>query len=182
MKMQPESLLSKLGDKWQNLHGAAEGKMRSDINLGLSDQVRAKAAERYVRPALKNGSKRVSIVVKNMLEALRPDGFPENHIPQICTALQSRKFLREHGLRIESIEGPPSKMSTTVVIHYRIEKPAEPLLDLPETFAPTGPVDEDPKARIRRLAGSLKGLLKDDFAKFGGGEAFLRWVRDEEAQ
>ena len=43
-------------------------------------------------------------------------------------------------------------------------------------------VEESPEARAKRLVGKLRGLLKDELAEYGGGEAFIRWVRgyDEE--
>jgi hypothetical protein len=30
------------------------------------------------------------------------------------------------------------------------------------------------------MTGKLYGLMKDEMAAFGGGEAFLRWVRSED--
>jgi hypothetical protein len=39
---------------------------------------------------------------------------------------------------------------------------------------------EDPAARAFRLTEKLRGLLKEEFAAAGGGEAFLRWVRSED--
>jgi len=149
---------------------------------GLSDQVRSVASKKYVQPALRSGHNEISIRVKDVWEDLRADGFPENHIPQICNALQGLKFQRENGLRIENIEGPPSKMSTTVVITYTVENRTP-------SAAPSHPATSDveapmetPKERIRRLTERLSGLLKDEIAAHGGGEAFLRWVRYEDAE
>jgi hypothetical protein len=44
------------------------------------------------------------------------------------------------------------------------------------------PADESPEARARRLGESLRGLLKEEMAEYGGAEGFIRWVRgyDEE--
>jgi hypothetical protein len=44
------------------------------------------------------------------------------------------------------------------------------------------PADETPSERAFRLTEKLRGLLKEELAEYGGGEAFLRWVRgyDEE--
>jgi hypothetical protein len=41
---------------------------------------------------------------------------------------------------------------------------------------------ETPEAKALRLTEKLRGLLKEELAEYGGGEAFLRWVRgyDEE--
>ena len=149
---------------------------------GLSDQVRSVASRKYVEPALRSGHTEVSIRVKDLSRDLRADGFPENHTPQICSALQGQKFQRENGLRIKNVEGPPSKMGTTVVITYTVENrnPGGALAHpaTPDVKAPT----ETPKERIRRLTESLSGLMKDEYAKYGGGEAYLRWVRYEDAE
>jgi bisphosphoglycerate-dependent phosphoglycerate mutase len=42
--------------------------------------------------------------------------------------------------------------------------------------------DETPQEKAWRLTESLRGLLKEEFAEFGGAEGFLRMVRgyDEE--
>jgi hypothetical protein len=40
--------------------------------------------------------------------------------------------------------------------------------------------EEDPTARAFRLTEKLRGLLKEELAEYGGGEAFLRWVRSED--
>jgi hypothetical protein len=143
---------------------------------GLSDQIRAIASEKYVRAARGGGQTNFSIRVKDVLEDLRAEGFPENHIPQICTALQGRKFQMENGLTIKDVQGPPSKMSTTVVITYDVQS-RNGAADVHSVKMKSKTSIETPKERIRRLASRLHGLLKDEFAEFGGGEAYLRWVR-----
>jgi hypothetical protein len=149
---------------------------------GSSDQVRAVALEKYLEPALRAGRKQVSVAVRDVLEDLVTRGFPPANIPQICTALKKQAFLRQHGIEIDHIEGPPSKMSPTVVFHYRVanpdrngatrEKPAE------KKQSESG--EEDPSARAYRLTEKLRGLLKEELAAYGGGEAFLRWIRSED--
>jgi hypothetical protein len=42
---------------------------------------------------------------------------------------------------------------------------------------PTRERDETPEEWAHRVTGKLRGLLKEEMAAFGGGEAFLRWVR-----
>jgi len=42
------------------------------------------------------------------------------------------------------------------------------------------PANEEPEAWALRLTEKLRGLMKEEFAAFGGGEAFLRWVRSED--
>jgi|SRR5579863_411646 hypothetical protein len=153
------------------------------MNAGSSERVRRLASQRYVQPAMRAGKTRFSIAVKDLIKDLVADGFPAGNTPQVCTALRKKEFLRDHGLEIEGIDGPPSKMSTTVVYRYRVAGAGKDE-GIPQKQSqgdmPASP--ESPEARARRLAGKLRGLLKDELAEYGGGEAFVRWVRgyDEE--
>ncbi len=154
------------------------------MNIGLSDQVRAMAKAKYVHPAILAGKKRFSIHVKDLMQDLQADGFPGRNTPQVCTALQTSRFLRENGLEIEGIDGPPSKMSTTVVVRYRVAEPGmrpDFKKNTPEDKR-TEPDEEDPEAWALRLTEKLRGLLKEELAAYGGGEAFLRWVRGEDEE
>ncbi|HZY61203.1 MAG TPA: hypothetical protein VFE38_01665 [Edaphobacter sp.] len=146
---------------------------------GLSNQVRSVARERYVEAARRSGKSEFSIRVRDMLDALVPLGFPGGNTPQICNALRSQKFADENHLAIVGVDGPPSKMSTTVVVKYRF---------LPESKGTMGgrnhegivSTSEDAKARAKRLTEGLRGLLREELAEYGGGEEFLKWVRSEE--
>lgn len=152
--------------------------------MKLSDQVREVVRSKYVRPALQAGKVQFSVAVKDVMRDLAAQGFPSGNTPQICTAPRKKSFLEEEGIEIESIDGPASKMSTTVVFHYkaadrsdRVSRglAARPVVRSDET-------NEDPADRAKRLTEKLRGLLKDEMAEYGGGEAFIRWVRgyDEE--
>lgn len=144
---------------------------------GSSNLVRAIAMERYVRPALQAGKKQFAVAVKDVLRDLIAEGFPSHNIPQVCSALRKREFLRENGIEIEGIDGPPSKQSTTVVYRYRAV--AGSGMSSHKNFENER---EDEAARALRLSRRLRGMLKDELAEYGGGEVFLRWVRgaDEE--
>jgi hypothetical protein len=151
--------------------------------MKLSDQVRAVAQTKYVRPAILAGKERFSVAVKDVMQDLVAEGFPPGNTPQVCSALRKRAFLHEQGIVIDHIDGPPSGMSTTVVFHYRVAKSAERSAGVEEAAAKnTVPMEETPEARALRLTEKLRGLLKEELAAYGGGEAFLRWVRgyDEE--
>jgi hypothetical protein len=73
-------------------------------------------------------------------------------------------------------------MSTTVVVRYRVAN----LGALPakaENLQAGGRMEtreENPSARAFRLTEKMRGLLKEELAEYGGGEAFLRWVRSED--
>jgi len=152
------------------------------MNIGLSDQVRAVAKAKYVHPAILAGKRQFSIRVKDLMQELQADGFPGRNTPQICTALQTSRFLRENGLEIEGVDGPPSKMSTTVVVRYRVSGRGvkSETNKLPLEGERKEPQEEDPSARAFRLTEKLRGLLKEELAEYGGGEAFLRWIRSED--
>jgi|SRR5271166_4735460 len=144
----------------------------------LSDQIRTVAQAKFVKPAHDAGRREFSIPVRELMSILEAQGFPRNHTPQICNALQTDKFLSPNGLRIAGIDGPKSKTSTTVVIHYSImESPSV-------TVHPSGTVriktnPEEPEVRARRLTENLRGLLKKEIAAHGGAEAFIQWVRSD---
>jgi hypothetical protein len=149
---------------------------------GLSDKVRLLVKEQYVGPALRIGSERLSISVRDILRDVEGDASARGRTPAICEVLQGKKLLKENGLEIEGVDGPPSKQSTTVVVHYRI---------LPEALAAgrgmqvdagktSGELVETPKEKARRLTNSIRGLLKEELAAYGGGEAFMRWVRSDD--
>lgn len=116
------------------------------------------------------------------MEDLQTDGFPARNTPQICSALQTSKFLRENGLEIEGIDGPPKKMSTTVVVRYRVTEPSmQPDANkIQQRDAAMDRCAETPSERAFRLTEKMRGLLKEELAEYGGGGAFLRWIRSEE--
>lgn len=147
--------------------------------VGLSEKIRSMARMKYVDPAMRSGHTRFSIRVRDLISDLQAEGIPPTYTPQICSALQTRKFLVENGLEIEEVEGPPKKVSPTVVIKYRVQEASG--VNLLATADHV--TSEDPSTRAFRLTEKLRGILKDELAEYGGGEAFLRWIRsdDEEA-
>ncbi len=139
-----------------------------------SDKVRAFAERQYVAPARREGRKQFSIPVREVWNSLvEREGFPRQNVPQVCNALRSRKFLKPLGLEIEKVEGPPSQTSTTVVFHYRFHR-ANPD-DLTHEVASPATAKKDAQAAVA----SLRGLLRQELAQYGGGEAFLRWLRTD---
>lgn len=154
------------------------------MNHGLSDQVRAVAKAKYVIRAEEEKKRSFPISVKELLQILEGNGFPPNHARQVCTAITSGKFLRENGLEIERIDGPPSKTSTTVVVHYKFVseqmKTADTTTALSEDS--TALSDETPEEWAHRMTGKLFGLLKEEITAMGGTEAFIRWVRSEDEE
>jgi hypothetical protein len=120
-----------------------------------SDAVRRYVYEKYVSAARRRREKTVSINVGEVHRALALN----NRVPLVCAALGSKKFLAEHGLRILSKTGPPSGQSTTVTFTYEIVK------------------SEPQKPTAEEAWQSLRGIGKDIYASFGGGEEYLRQER-----
>ncbi|HEY5056029.1 MAG TPA: hypothetical protein VII58_07700 [Acidobacteriaceae bacterium] len=143
---------------------------------GWSEKIRSIARVRYVEPAIKSGKHVFSIGVKEMRDILIPMGFSAANTPQVCSAIQSERFLRggEKRLEIVGVDGPPSKQSTTVVVHYRV---AGSRASGPGRFPDS---QEDSETRALRVAQGIRGLLKDELSVYGGGEAFLKWMRSED--
>jgi hypothetical protein len=130
-------------------------KLNAENSVSDSDAVRRHAYEKYVAPAHRRKEKLISI---NVGDVHREMGL-SNRVPLVCAALGSKKFLSEHGLRIVSKTGPPSGQSTTVTFLYEV-------------------VQSKPEKRSDdEIWQSLRGIGKDVYASFGGGEAYLQQER-----
>jgi hypothetical protein len=130
-------------------------KLNLESSASGSDAIRRHAYEKYVAQARRRKEKLISI---NVGDVHRELGL-SNRVPLVCAALGSKKFLKQHGLRIVSKTGPPSGQSTTVTFLY------EMVTSMPEKQA----VDE--------MWESLRGIGKEVYASFGGGEEYLRQER-----
>ena len=119
-----------------------------------ADAIRSYGREKYVLPARARKEKRFSIRAGDVVRDLKLI----DRIPAVCSALQTREFLKENNLRIVEKSGPPSGKSTTVTYTYEF-------LDTPPEQGRTDAWEK------------LRGALKDVFAELGGGEAYLRAER-----
>jgi len=151
----------------------------SEVKITASEQIRRLVSERYVRPALRAGNERLSIKVRDVLKDIGNEGFPPGRTPMVCQVLLGKKLLNENGLDIEGVDGPPSKQSPTVVVHYRVVNSSAGASQQEKSIASVGP-QENPEARAKRVVDGLSGLLKNEIAAYGGTEAFMRWVRSDE--
>lgn len=138
-----------------------------------TDQIRAVVLKKYIQPKISAGDRTFSVRVRDVLADLAKENFPQGRTPLVCAVLQGKNFVQKAGLEIEAVDGPPSKQSPTVVVHYRVRNPAAPK---PVSQS----VPETPKQRAFRLTEKLRGLMKDEIAARGGAEGFLRWVRSDE--
>jgi hypothetical protein len=170
--------------KYQRPDRRKSSKEEMHMNHGLSDQVRERARIQYVQPEIAAGKQRFSVSVKELLKDMEANGFPANHARQVCSALCGGKFLRDNGLEIEAVDGPPSKTSTTVVVHYRIAAGQAQAVGAVEPLSGTAgeTPQETPEEWAHRLTGKIFGILKEELAEYGGGEAFIRWIRSEDEE
>jgi hypothetical protein len=121
-----------------------------------ADNIRAYGREKYVVPARKRQLEKFSIRAGDVVRDLKL----LERVPAVCSALKSRAFLEQNRLRIVERTGPSSGQSTTVTYTYEFVDA------LDSTQASSDPWTE------------LRGALKNVFAGFGGGEAYLRGERE----
>jgi hypothetical protein len=136
--------------------------------MRLADQIRSYARDQYVEPARGRRERRFSIRSGDVVRDMKLIG---GRVPAVCSALKTKEFLEANALRLISHTGPESGQSTTVIYTYEFvdgEKPAGPR-------APNGS-SGTPHSRQAAWE-KLRGALKDVFAEYGGGEAYLRAER-----
>ncbi len=132
-----------------------------------TDQTKQHVITKYVRPARLNGENFVQVRVGTVQKEL---GWT-NRTPSVFSTLTSREFQQAAGVElIEKKGGPPSGgPSTTVQFVFRV-------LDAGTAKQVTQATGE----RIPNGGGleKLYGVLKDAYAAFGGGEAYLKAERN----
>jgi hypothetical protein len=130
-----------------------------------SDQVRAYVTNHYIVPARRSGSGTVTVRAGDVHKAMK---WNVKKVPQVCSALSTRKFLNYAHVELLERKGPPSGQSTTVEFTFRL---------LPSEAGGQPSVAE--KKTVANGAGllALYGILKDAYAELGGGEAYLKAER-----
>lgn len=132
-----------------------------------SDRVREQVRRNYVETARRQGVVTFSVNVGEV----QKESKLRNRVSLVCSALKSRKFLQANGLRLISESGPPSGMSTTVTYTYEF-------IDGENSAGPSSPNGSGVTPQSKQAAWEkLRGALKDVFAEYGGGEAYLRAER-----
>jgi hypothetical protein len=133
-----------------------------------ADRIRAYASESYVAPARRQREKRFSIRTGDVVRGMKLVG---GRVPAVCSALKTREFLEGNALRLVAITGPESGMSTTVTYTYEFA-------DRENSAGTSAPNGSGGTPQSRQAAWEkLRGALKDVFAEYGGGEAYLRAER-----
>ena len=134
---------------------------------GTTDKIRQRAAIEYIAPARKSGATSVRIHSGSFNKQLvESHVVAPNRLPLVCGALASRKFRIENHLHLESVVGPPSGHSSTVVYTFSLN----PLPSLSNPFS-----------TAQQSSGflQLRGILKATYKKLGGGEQFQRSQREK---
>lgn len=131
--------------------------MKSVLARSVSDLIRDHVCEVYLKDAIRRGESTFTVNVGAVHKALKLT----NRVPQVCSALESKKLLDENQLRVVSRTGPPSGQSTTVTFTYEI------------LASKTRPFSS-----FNSLVG-LRGIAKEVFRKLGGGESFIQSEREK---
>jgi len=87
-----------------------------DKILPPSDRIRDHVKRKYIDPAKKDSKKKLSIRAGDIHKEL---GF-SRRIPVVCSALRSRKFLKNCDIELTYVSGPNN--STTTTFTYRLKK------------------------------------------------------------
>lgn len=119
-----------------------------------SDTVRRYVRERYIDPARQRGETTVRVVAGEVHKALGLS----NRVPLVCAALKSDIFLKDNGLSLNQIEGPPSGLSTTVAYTYGLGQ-------------------HEATAGAPHPLWNLRGVAKSLYQEYGGGEAHIQAER-----
>ena len=124
--------------------------------MTVADAIREHVLEHYVEPARRRRESAVTVVAGD----IHRDLALVDRVPSVCSALRSKKFLKDNELDLIKEDGPRSKQSTTTTFTYRLPASSE-----------TG----HPQP-VRNAIRDLRGIGKDMFAALGGGE---RWLGNE---
>jgi hypothetical protein len=135
--------------------------------MKLHEQIRELAEREFVARSRSAGKTEFVIAVRDLMAKAQAAGISTSgRTPAFCNAIRTLDFLDENGLEVSGVEGPQSKLSTTVVVHYRfrgVPHSRAGLADLSSVAAPDDP--------LMRLRGVLKGAMRE------GAAAFLQELR-----
>jgi len=152
-----------------------------DHRGGLENEFRVKRSGKnngkgQIRASGLAGRKRqFSIPVRDLMQALETDGFPAEIRLRSVPHCKHRSFCAKTGSNRRG-GWAPSKMSTTVVSDTVWQAPGDAKQgDYAARKHWCGSERRDPEEWAHRLTERISGLLKEELAEYGGGEAFLRW-------
>jgi hypothetical protein len=129
-------------------------------------------AREFVSDARRKKQAEFAIAVRELMGRAKDAGISTaGRTPAFCNAIQTKEFLEDdgldEGLEIVRVDGPESKLSTTVVVHYRF-RGTDDRAARSDGSARVIDRDNDP---LMRLRGVLKGAMRE------GAAAFLHELR-----
>jgi hypothetical protein len=156
----------------------------------LHGKIRELASRHFVVPARSTGTGDFCIAIRDLMKQAEREGISAvQRAPAFCRSIQTLEFLRQNRLRIVRVDGPPSKLSTTVVIHYRREDevvgpaaaqlsdqetPSERAYRLTEKLRKLGKPEVELGADpLLEISGILRGAIRE------GAAAFLKELRKD---
>ncbi len=131
-----------------------------------SDRVRAYVTNHYIVPARQSGSSTVIVRAGDVHKAMKWD---LKKVPQVCSALSTRKFLNGANVELLKRKGPPSGQSTTVEFTFRL---------LQSEAGNHAPRPQDKPVANGAGLEKLIGIFAKEYAELGGGEAYLKAERN----
>lgn len=136
--------------------------------MQLADEIRRIARTAFVIPAHRSSMTEFSIAVRELMNKAEASGISTvQRTPAFCMSIQTKEFLRENALEILRVDGPASKRSTTVVVHFRFR---DQPLGVGESENPRVSI-ESPTDPLLELSGILRGAIRE------GAAAFVRELR-----
>jgi hypothetical protein len=127
-----------------------------------ADGIRSYVDSHYIAPARQAGRIEFDVPVGEVGRQLGKTGT----INHVITAIKARKFLAAHDLQIAAIQGPPSGISTSVVIRYRFRSNSAQNGSSPTGMAALVANFGVGKAAFERLGGGLR-VWEDERASWG---------------
>lgn len=142
--------------------------IKGDSYMQLADEIRRIARSEFVIPAHRSSRMEFSIAVRELMNKAEASGISTvQRTPAFCTSIQTREFLQENALEILRVDGPASKRSTTVVVHFRFRDQPQRIGDAEN---PRESI-ESPTDPLLELSGLLRGAIRE------GAAAFVRELR-----
>ena len=136
--------------------------------MKLHEQIRKLAEREFVARSRSAGKTEFAIAVRDLMAKAQAAGITTSgRTPAFCNAIRTLDFLDENGLEVSGVEGPPSKLSTTVVVHYRFRSSPRTAIGAGDQPSPSDAI-ADP---LLELSGLLRGAIRE------GAAAFVRELR-----
>ena len=131
--------------------------------MQLHEEIRRIAGAKFVAAARRAHQTEFPIRVRDLMTEAEARGVSTaGRVPAFCNSIRTKSFLDIHQIEEVRVEGPASKLSTTVIVYYRFRNPSE-AMDASTRLSP-----EDP---LLELSGVLRGAIRE------GASAFLRELR-----